>query len=316
MPNNRTPKVKVTELVEDRICFELTETDVSMANALRRIMISEVPTLCIDMVTFSENTSVLADEFIAHRLGLIPLRSLTKDMSQWNYNHSCDCGELACQNCSVSFTLDCDFETLCEQDRSADNFKVNVTTRDLISANPDVVPAHFSNEAEEENTQDTGGITILTLGRGQKISLTATAKKGIGKEHSKWSPVSTCALKHDAIVKLNDEVLNDYSEEQRRRIVGSCPREVFEYDEGSSQVLVKDASACIFCKECVFLAEDFRKTPEDPLGVEVKHSPDKFFFTVETTGALKPVDVVRDAIRQLAEKIRHLKVKTIKLESM
>lgn len=52
------------------------------------------------------------------------------------------------------------------------------------------------------------------------------------------------------------------------------------------------------------------------LALQVKHSPDKFFFTVETTGALKPVDVVRDAIRQLAEKIRHLKVKTIKLESM
>ena len=69
MPNNRTPKIKVTELGEDRICFELTETDISMANALRRIMISEVPTLCIDMVTFSENTSCLADEFIAHRLG-------------------------------------------------------------------------------------------------------------------------------------------------------------------------------------------------------------------------------------------------------
>ena len=71
------------------------------------------------------------------------------------------------------------------------------------------------------------GITILQLGRGQRISLTATAKKGIGKEHSKWSPVSTCALKYDAVVKLNDDILDDYSEEQRRQLVESCPREVF-----------------------------------------------------------------------------------------
>ena len=45
--------------------------------------------------------------------------------------------------------------------------------------------------------------------------------------------------------------------------------------------------------------------------IQVKHSSDKFYFTVETTGALKPTEVVRDAIRQLAEKIRLLKVKTM-----
>ena len=69
MPNNRTPKIKVTELKQDKISFELSETDISMANSLRRIMIAEVPTLCIDMVSFEENSSCLPDEFIAHRLG-------------------------------------------------------------------------------------------------------------------------------------------------------------------------------------------------------------------------------------------------------
>lgn len=170
MPNNRTPSIRVTEMTQDRMSFELSDTDASMANALRRIMISEVPTLTIDMVTFEENTSCLADEFIAHRLGLLPIRSEGKDMSLWNYNHNCDCGQLMCGNCSVVFSLDCSFDSLADRRIHGLNstvLRVNVTTRDLESNNPDVICSHFSNHEEEEISTD-DGITILQLGKGQK----------------------------------------------------------------------------------------------------------------------------------------------------
>ena len=55
--------------------FVLKNTDVSVANALRRAILVWVPTVAIDLVEFEVNTSVLNDEFIAHRLGLVPLRS-------------------------------------------------------------------------------------------------------------------------------------------------------------------------------------------------------------------------------------------------
>src|SRR6056297_3300546 len=45
----------------------------AFANGLRRAMIADVPTLSIDTVRFVENSSVMFDEMIALRLGLVPL---------------------------------------------------------------------------------------------------------------------------------------------------------------------------------------------------------------------------------------------------
>jgi DNA-directed RNA polymerase II subunit RPB3 len=74
-PNHRHPKIQIRKLEDDYAEFILSDTDASVANALRRIMIAEVPTIAIDLVDFENNTSVLNDEFVAHRLGLIPLVS-------------------------------------------------------------------------------------------------------------------------------------------------------------------------------------------------------------------------------------------------
>lgn len=205
------PKIKILDIQPDRLSFDLSNTDISMANSLRRVMIAEVPILTIDLVNFEENTTVLQDEFIAHRLGLIPLRS-KKPMKEWNYNHACNCGDF-CDLCSVKITLECDFQTLYEknyinasEEQTYDNeIAITITSRDLVSHHPDVEVVHFSNPEEERKSHD-AGIMITKLGPGQKIKLEAIAKKGIGKEHAKWSPVSTVALKHHPIVKLNEEM--------------------------------------------------------------------------------------------------------------
>jgi DNA-directed RNA polymerase II subunit RPB3 len=97
-------------------------------------MIAEVPTMTIDLVYFENNTSSLHDEFLAHRLGLIPLTSAT--FGDFNYANECTCLE-GCDRCRVEFYL----SVTCTQDQT------DVTTADLKvkSKHPDVVPVDIAN---------------------------------------------------------------------------------------------------------------------------------------------------------------------------
>jgi len=79
MPHQRFPKIKIISSAPQEIQFILSDTDTSVANALRRIMIGETPTLAIDLVEFHENSTVLNDEYMAHRLGMIPIRYQAPD---------------------------------------------------------------------------------------------------------------------------------------------------------------------------------------------------------------------------------------------
>lgn len=66
---------RIRHIEGDNCEFVLSGTEPSVANALRRVILVEVPTIAIDLVEIENNTTALNDEFIAHRLGLIPLIS-------------------------------------------------------------------------------------------------------------------------------------------------------------------------------------------------------------------------------------------------
>tara|TARA_B100001971_G_C18069152_1_gene472126 strand:- start:12 stop:680 length:669 start_codon:yes stop_codon:yes gene_type:complete len=58
---------------EDKISF-ITDMSISLANAIRRSVL-EIPVMAIDEVEIAQNDSALYDEVLAHRIGLIPIKT-------------------------------------------------------------------------------------------------------------------------------------------------------------------------------------------------------------------------------------------------
>lgn len=140
------------------ISFLLKGVQTSFANALRRVALQEVPTIAIENVEIRKNNSVLYDEMVAHRLGLIPLKT---DLSSYDLPEKCGCNKEGCAKCQLKLTLKCKGGI--------------VTASKLKSTDPKVTPA----------LED---MPITKLLKGQELELEATAILGKGKNHIKWSP--------------------------------------------------------------------------------------------------------------------------------
>ena len=69
------PKVNILQNDENSLNFELKNTNVSFANAIRRTIISDIPTVVFDEknTTFHSNTTRLNNEILKQRLGCIPI---------------------------------------------------------------------------------------------------------------------------------------------------------------------------------------------------------------------------------------------------
>ncbi|WOG94774.1 hypothetical protein DCAR_0314071 [Daucus carota subsp. sativus] len=288
----RFPTVKIRDLKNDYAKFELRDTDASIANALRRVMISEVPTIAIDLVEIEANTSVLNDEFIAHRLGLIPLTS-DRAMSM-RLSRDCDAcdGDGECEFCSVELHLS--VKCVGEQ-------HLEVTSDDLIPSDHNVVPVGYSGPGDSEPKR---GIVIVKLNRGQELKLRAIARKGIGKDHAKWSPAATVTFMYEPAIYINENMMDSLTLEEKQGFVDSSPTKVFEIDDKTQQVKIVDPEAYAYDDEVIKKAEAMGK----PGLVEIYAKEDSFIFTVETTGALKASQLVLNAIDVLKQKLDSVRV--------
>lgn len=152
--------IEIVNVSELEIIFILKGVDNTFANSLRRTLISNIPTLAIDNIKIKNNTSVINDEMLAQRISLLPLKYS---------NHLDEIGKFElCVKCPKDVTI------------------MNI------------------NSSELKYTLDSNNVTLLyddilllKLKSMQEVNLEVTCKKSIGKEHSKFSPVSTVSYKKD-----------------------------------------------------------------------------------------------------------------------
>ncbi len=211
-------KIEILEESDLKVKFVLRDAPIAFANSFRRAMKSLVPTMAVDYVVFYMNTSYLYDEIIAHRIGLIPIKT---DLERFNMPDKCVCGGEGCPNCQVSFRL------------NVEGPKV-VYSGDLISEDPEIRPVYDN-------------IPIIELYEGQQLMIEAVARLGTGKEHAKYQPVSACFYKiiPEIVLKDNCNLCGE--------CVKVCPRGVLKKNDG---IEVVDVLSCSMCMECVKVCEE------------------------------------------------------------
>jgi len=259
----RNLPVSNAESNPDILKFIITGTIPAFANALRRTIMSYVPTIAIDEVIMVENNTAMFDEYIAHRLGLIPLNS---DIDDLNIQTECDvCNGAGCNACTVTLTL---------------TQETDLSTTMIIKSSDLIPDDHRVYPMVDE-------VPIMKMGPDQRLILEAVARFGSGKEHAKWQSTSSIGFQYMPTIEIRP------GSKFSKKVVEACPRDVLDYDEKNQSINIKDLLSCNLCLECVEVAEEG--------AIEVEGDNSQIIFLLESNGSLPVENIVTKASDILVE---------------
>lgn len=294
-------RVDIIDMVENEMHFDMIGIDAAIANAFRRILLAEVPTMAIDKVFLKYNTSVIPDEVLAHRIGLIPLKvdSRMFEFQQDAQNEDVKSNEV------IKFELN----VTCEKDPDAPK---DVNDPYLMCKNAKVYSKHFKwlpMSEQKDLFQDIRpmyeDIIIAKLRPGQKIDMEMHAVKGVGKDHAKFSPVATASYRLMPEITLLEPVTGK-SAKELQRCFSPGVIEVIKNDQGKKEARVVDARRDACSREVL------RHAHLKDL-VKLGKVRDHFIFSVESVTGVEPDVLVQESIKILMSKCRAF-IKALEVE--
>lgn len=140
-------------------------------------------------------------------------------------------------------------------------------------------------------------ILFAKLAENQELEVEMHCTKNIGKQHTKWSPVSTAFFRLLPFVEIKAPIMNQDAVEMK----SACPVGVFDIEDLKSKdkkLIVRNENACVVCRACI---------NHERLGdrIELAKEQNAYHFTIESVGVLKPERIFEDAVNILAEKARY-----------
>jgi DNA-directed RNA polymerase subunit D len=262
-------EIEFSSLDDSLARFTLTGASPAFANAFRRAMIGEVPTLAIEEVRIYDNTSAFFDEMLAHRLGLIPIKT---DLSTYSTKEKCSCGGAGCPGCMVTFTL------------SVEGPKT-VLSSDLIPQDPNATAVYDN-------------IPIVKLTKGQKLVIEAHAILNTGREHAKWQPTLVCGFKNHPVISIGEAC------DACALCVDECPRNILAVRGKKVEVIEGKLADCSMCKLCeqACLSSGIGDEP----AIAISAEPDRYIFVVESDGSLPVKEIMERALLYIRDQSHEL----------
>lgn len=263
--------ITIQELTDTTAKFVLSDADPTLANALRRTLIADIPKLAIEDVEFHlgpirdedgneyESISPLFDETISHRLGLIPLPT---DLKLFEFKNKCKCNGEGCPSCTVLYSL---------------NKKGPCTVY-----SGDLEPV---GDAKLRAADDL--IPIVKLGEGQALLIYATAVLGTGKDHAKWSVAHGVGYKYFPSIRIDQKKCDKVG-----GCIKKCPQNILKMDGG--KVIIESPDKCTMCNACVQVCTN--------KAITVTGDETKFLFQFETDGSMSAAVALKTALDILMKK--------------
>ncbi|CAN8065110.1 unnamed protein product [Agarophyton chilense] len=276
-------QIDVSFCDSDRVIFDLIHVDAPIANAIRRILLVEVPSVAVETVFVHSNSSIMHDEMLAHRLGLVPLRIDPRKLIVWNK------GDDVTASNTVKFSL----KVRCEMNKGVP--RDDEAPPDVLYKGHKVYSGNMKYVSMPGQTFESiptpvhDDIILAKMRPGQDIHIEMNATKNIGKEHAKWSPVSTASYRLLPEVTIAKEIRGELAQSLK----SLCPADVFDIED--DRAFVARPRDCTMCRECI------REKPFSD-HVELTRKRDHFIFDVESTGVMPADEVVMEALNVLTGK--------------